>query len=64
MLKNVGAFLIVWSVWSFLDLTILSYHPWAEIAVFLLGVNLMIPWDAVRERLAHKPSRVVEEEEL
>ena len=64
MLREVGAFLLVWSFWSFLDETILQYHPWSEIAVFFLGVNLLIPWDTVRERLAHKPSRVVEEEEL
>ena len=64
MLREVGAFLLVWSSWSFLDLTILPYHPVSEIAVFFLGINLLIPWSTVRERLTHKSSRVAKEEEV
>lgn len=59
MLEKVGTFLMVWAAWSFLDVTVLrQYHPWVEAAFFLFGLNLVIPWDELRERAVNRPSSV------
>ena len=43
MLKNVGAFLIVWSVWSFLDLTILSSRTRGSTRAAASACSIVMP---------------------
>lgn len=48
--NNIAAFLLVWSSWSLLDLT-LSHSPVPEIVGLLTAAVLLFPWRFVWEVL-------------
>ena len=55
MIRSVGVFLCVWASWSFLDETVLDYHPWAELGAFAAGALLVVPWGKVVYRHVTAP---------
>lgn len=55
MIRSVGVFLCVWASWSFLDESILKYHPYAELGAFAAGALLLVPWRKVVYRHVSAP---------
>ena len=60
MIRSVAVFLCVWSAWSFLDETILKYHPYAELGVFAAGVLLLAPWGKVYRHVTRPVGSAIE----
>jgi hypothetical protein len=52
MIRSVGVFLCVWASWSFLDETVLQFHPWAEVGAFAAGVLVIVSWNIVHRHVA------------
>ena len=46
ILRNVATFLVVWSAWSLLDLT-LNYSPLPETLALVVACILFFPWKFV-----------------
>ena len=47
MIREIGAFFLVWAAWSFFDQVLLRWHPWAEAVVFATGIVLVVPWSDI-----------------
>ena len=57
MLQPVGAFLLVWSCWSYLDEEVLQFHPWPELVLSAVGLLLAFPWRSAWRTAVREPAR-------